>query len=397
MKFVPPFIIFSKNEKNVNSLKLTIIDLISSSNLIAIDNYQALVNTVDKFSTALIIIDDSVLYQEILSVALYKRDNKKFIGAILLISSKISPQDASELLNSGVDFFLLSINSPENVNIAIKSAYFALLNELELRKTKDKIEKHNQLLQDAVIDTLKISTKIIRTLIPKYDNIVENSYKAVVWIAKEMGESDDIQIFEMKVATLLSYAGKAMLNISDKNTIVMPDGMPSDMASLQIPYQTKQLIETCGIFEKAAKIAYHIFENLDGSGMPDKLQAWQIPLESRIIRVAIDFFGLYESTGKVEPAINYLKTRVKRLYDHRFVDLMEQYIKSINLEGENYGFEGLLPMELKEGMILAKDLVSASGVKLIKEKTQLTERTVGFIQAHITTDPIIGYVYIYRS
>jgi len=67
---------------------------------------------------------------------------------------------------------------------------------------------------------------------------------------------------------------------------VYSEGNVSDPLMYQIPIVARNIISGIPRLEKVGDILYHIYENMDGTGFPDKLQSWQIPLESRILRVA---------------------------------------------------------------------------------------------------------------
>jgi hypothetical protein len=50
---------------------------------------------------------------------------------------------------------------------------------------------------------------------------------------------------------------------------------------------------------------------------------------------------------------------------------------------------------IREGMVIATDLVTATGIKLLGKDMLLTKSHVAFIQAHHHTDPLLNGVYVY--
>jgi hypothetical protein len=47
-------------------------------------------------------------------------------------------------------------------------------------------------------------------------------------------------------------------------------------------------------------------------------------------------------------------------------------------------------------MVLAEDLYSASGTKIISKGSKIDERTLRIIEERRNVDPVIGCVYVYR-
>jgi hypothetical protein len=138
-----------------------------------------------------------------------------------------------------------------------------------------------------------------------------------------------------------------------------------------------------------------LYENQDGSGFPDRLQSWQIPLESRIIRVAVDFYDMVRFF-KLRPkdAIDKLRQNLNRLYDHRAITLLEQFALSIlQLEGPT-NEKPVLLSELVPGMILSRDIYSTNGLKILTAGAVLKDSTIEKIISINTSDPILGNIFV---
>ncbi len=119
----------------------------------------------------------------------------------------------------------------------------------------------------------------------------------------------------------------------------------------------------------AALIAAH-HECYDGSGFPNKLAGEAIPLGARVITVADDYDAL--QMGLIAPkrytageARDYIVQQRDKRYDPRVVDAFALIVEEIARE------ERLAPAvtvklgDLKPGMVLARDLVTADGMLLL--------------------------------
>jgi HD-GYP domain-containing protein (c-di-GMP phosphodiesterase class II) len=178
---------------------------------------------------------------------------------------------------------------------------------------------------------------------------------------------------------------------------VMMNGVPNDKLMYQVPVSAREIVSSVGRFKNVGDILYHIFENFDGSGFPKRIQSWQIPLSSRIIRVALDFEETRMRTGmKTREVMAMLSREANRLYDHRIVTLMDQYLATASNEsGSSRVTERAIQLQdLKEGMVLSRDIITNSGMKLVGAGGTLRTNVIEKILTLNTSDPIIGNVYI---
>jgi response regulator RpfG family c-di-GMP phosphodiesterase len=216
-----------------------------------------------------------------------------------------------------------------------------------------------------------------------------------VWIDKSYGDEDKDQIRDIEIASFLSQAGRIFLPDSMLKTPVLTNGLPTDPLMCQVPVSGKEIISSVRRLKNVGDIILHIYENFDGSGIPDRLKSWQIPFASRIIRVALDYEELRKFQGKSpKEAYELIKRESQRLYDHRVVILMEHYIKSHEKEEIDLYEVALQLAELVDGMVLTRDVYTDKGLKLIPKGATLSEGVIKKIIAHSSTDPILGNIYV---
>jgi cyclic di-GMP phosphodiesterase len=150
-----------------------------------------------------------------------------------------------------------------------------------------------------------------------------------------------------------------------------------------------------------AELIRWITENWDGTGMPDHLVSGQIPLRSRLLRVAGEFLHLihgnrHGGARTPEQAVAYLMNYQGTWYD----PLALVHLESVVLDRPKEEWESTrVPMsaeDLRVGMVLAADLSTSSGVKLLSRDTTISESMLEVIQRRHQSDPIIDGVWIKR-
>jgi len=128
----------------------------------------------------------------------------------------------------------------------------------------------------------------------------------------------------------------------------------------------------------AAKIIRHYRERYDGKGFPDQLTANDIPLGSRILSVVSDFYAL--QAGKLidggvtaKDAQEYIVSRKATNYDPQVVDafIKQQGVSEDLSTSKDQDTYKIQSVDLKEGMVLARDINLKDGVLLLSKDHRL--------------------------
>ena len=197
---------------------------------------------------------------------------------------------------------------------------------------------------------------------------------------------DESQINDTYYAALLKNLGK--MSLSDSVLIKaipqMSNAEKQEYARFTINGQTSlMLLEP---LQNAANIIRSHMELYNGKGFPDRLAGGAIPKSSRILRIVCDYAELQrESNFLGEPlsekdARVYLLKLAGQRYDRELVDIFAETLETYD-GGAISSMERLNIADVKEGMILAGNLVSPGGAVLLSSGTQLTERHVAKLQA----------------
>lgn len=325
---------------------------------------------------------------------LKSKDEYKSIYFILLTvtNDKSYREKAFDL---GVDDYILKPFDNEQLIAKIRSALkFTILQEKIIEENKILHQLANE-LEKELQDMIKLAVKFLQARIPASYDMLKRVASASVWIAESYGESTKEEMRDIEIAAFLSQAGRIFLPDSLLKVPVLTNGIPTEPIMHQVPVSGSEIVSSVRRFKNVAHYIKHIYENFDGTGIPDKLKSWQIPFPSRIIRAVLDYEE-YKTFLKKRPidAIELIKKESQRLYDHRVVILLEHYVKSNENELKIENEIALQLMELKPGMITTRDIYTDKGLKLVPANTKLNESIIQKIININTTDPILGNVYI---
>ncbi|MBX3043766.1 MAG: response regulator [Candidatus Kapabacteria bacterium] len=326
------------------------------------------------------------------------RNDNKFKDIYFVIMTA-HDEEIRNMMNmeAAPDDFITKPVVPEKIIVRIKAAKRLVeLQSQMLEENKLLIQLADQ-LETEVQDMIKLAVKFLEARIPASVDNLKKVAEASVWIAKSYGDFTSEQIRDIEIAAYLSQAGRIFLNDSLLKVPVMASGRPSNEYMFQVPKLGRDILSSVRRFDDVSKIVYHIYENFDGSGIPDRMKSWQIPFESRIIRVALDYQeikSMYQKTPK--QAIEIIKTEASRLYDQRVTVLMEHYIKSFEASEKIENEIAVQLTELNDLMKITRDVYTEKGLKLLPAGATLSQNIIKKIIMHNTTDPILGNIYVKR-
>jgi response regulator RpfG family c-di-GMP phosphodiesterase len=298
-------------------------------------------------------------------------------------------------LEIGADDFINKPFVTEELLARLRSASRYVRLQNRLKEENNLLHRLANELESSIADLKALAYNLLHARIPNTVDKMKKVNIASIWMAKQLGELSEEQISDIDIASSLCDCGKIILPDNLIKTPVVLDGLPTNQLMHQVPLMAREILSRIRRYKDAANILYHLFENFDGTGFPDKLQSWQIPLGSRIIRTVSDFEDLrtYRNMNSNE-AFGVISKSSKRFYDNRCVTLLEQFI-ALNSANESGIKETAVQLhELKEGMVLTRNIITNSGMKLVPSGAILRDRTISTIIAHSTADPIIGDIYV---
>lgn len=182
-----------------------------------------------------------------------------------------------------------------------------------------------------------------------------------------------------------------------------PDMQPTASDAWRYAVVSKKVLEQVEPLHGVAELVEAIRENWDGSGYPGRLQRGQIPFRSRILHVLIDFYAELDGAAadgrpiSGADAVVALEEHAGTWYDPVVLTQLAAMIGGIS-EVEGLPARMVLPVsELAVGMVLAEDLCTSSGVKLLARGTALTRGSLDIILQRHQSDPVIAGAWVERS
>lgn len=313
----------------------------------------------------------------------------------IIITASTVKEQRIEALESGADDYLNKPLTTEDLTAKLRSAIRVVQMQERLRAENVKLIKASQQLEKDYEEMVQLTIGFLQSRFAQTIPMLGRVTKAVQWIGNQFNEFTDVERKELEFASQLSYVGKLFLPDSLMYYPISIDGKPSHELMNQVPHSAKMILSAVKRLDNIGDILHKMHENFDGSGFPDRLQSWQIPMSARILRVVLDFEELRDRTRKSpQEAYLHIQRAAKRLYDNRVVLLLGEYISRNSGAITQNTSRPVQLQDLMEGMVLARDIYTNSGMKLLPADATLSVNTIAKILSHASTDPIIGNIYV---
>jgi len=161
------------------------------------------------------------------------------------------------------------------------------------------------------------------------------------------------------------------------------------------PMVADMLLKGFAGFESVAELIRHMHENVDGSGKPDGLVGEQIPMGSRILSAAsfYDHYMVVHPDSSILEVLKRVEQATGTWFDENVVSFLSDFALSQNQNDDEKALSCSV-FALKEGMVLASDIYSESGINLLRKGTMLDRDMVNKILKFNNVDPIAGQVKV---
>ncbi len=288
---------------------------------------------------------------------------------------------AIEAINSGNVFrFLTKPCSTETLANAIEAAI----------KQYKLVKSEKELLEKTLRGCVKLLTEILSLTNPEAFGRSSRIARWVVWIARELGYEE---LWKIETAALLSQLG--CLLVPEEAVLKVYKGEPLSDEERQMmdmhPSVASHLLRHIPRLDSIATIIEYQEKHFDGTGFPrNDLQGEEIPFESRILKLAIDFEQLLTAGHEAKDALQVIKSR-KGVYDPQLLPALERIVHIYS----NYQKKKVSVSELKEGMIIGENVMSMDGRLLIREGHEMTETIIRRLQNFAKTVGIVQPITVY--
>ena len=155
------------------------------------------------------------------------------------------------------------------------------------------------------------------------------------------------------------------------------------------PAKAEEMLQFCPIFKDAGEIIRMHHENWDGSGYPDGMKGEMINYLSRLLAVVIYFCNKHSASVQVMVDI---ESQAEKMFDP---EAIQAVAKAVPLTTMPRGEREILLIELKAGMVLAKDILNANNFLLLPKGRELSDVHINKIFSINRVSPLEPYVLVY--
>ncbi len=265
----------------------------------------------------------------------------------------------------------------------------------ELIEEKEKLKTANELLNKNFRELIAILLKILEVQIP---GASDRSFAAKE-IAKYITANMFIEEEEAKIiiyGAILHELGKTGL----PDNVIRKKFQDLTAQEREIFYQYPLIgsiiISNISGFKDAAYDVYHQYENYNGSGLPEGLIGEEINIGARILRSINYLEELYISGLSTESAIEQIRLSMNKILDSVIATHLVDYLIK-NDSDLSHNKEKIHIEDLKTGMIVAEDIYSSNGTKILTKDSCIENWMIKIIAERDIFDPIIGGVYVYKN
>lgn len=289
----------------------------------------------------------------------------------MLLTGNAELQAAIDAINQGQIFrFLTKPCTSELLGGALKAA----LAQHHL------ITAERELLEQTLSGSIGVLCEILGLINPEAFGRSSRITRYVELIAAHLHVSE---LWSIKTAAMLSQIGCVILPEPVLKKVYRGEVLTGEESQLfnQHPFVAYDLIAKIPRMKRVAEIIKFQDKYYDGYGVPgDTQQGNTIPMEARILKVALDFDAL-ESAGKTKAeAFGEMKQR-KGWYDPTVIDAM----KAAFSQEIKYEMKPAVVADLREGMILAEGIHSSQHVLLASKGQQVTQSMIMRLQNYSKT------------
>jgi len=284
----------------------------------------------------------------------------------IMLTGQAEMEAIINLINKGKIFrFLTKPCSPEDLIKNIKDG----LRQYEL------ITAERELLGKTLGGSIRVMADLLALSKPQAFNKTQKIRTLAKLIYTEVNIDNKWQI---EIAATLSQIG--CVTIPDDILKKVYKGLilsePENVMFLNHPSVGADMLKSIPRMEKVAEIIRYQEKKYDGSGFPsDSIKEDDIPAGSRILKIALDYDKAVTGGSESEKVLLDMSKR-NGYYDPDFMAIAQKKFLQIDSPKKSFISKELPVDDLEEGMYLAEDLISASGVILGNRNQKITPALV---------------------
>lgn len=237
------------------------------------------------------------------------------------------------------------------------------------------------------------------------DSLAKNHSNNVSAVAEESARKLQLtedEIETIRVAALLHDIGKIGIepSILRMRYELLDDEDRTEYA--RHPVRGQAVVDVVEGLRSAGQIIRHHHELYDGTGFPDGLSGKDIPIGARIIAIA-DFvdttISRMDASLSIESVMKSLKEKAESFFDPELLPTVQEVSTSyyIGLTDRSMVVQEISPKDLCTGMVLAREVISGTGLLLLNKGATLDEAKIHALKRYYSVDPPEGGVFVFVS
>jgi response regulator RpfG family c-di-GMP phosphodiesterase len=279
----------------------------------------------------------------------------------VMLTGNADQNTAMEAVNRGSIFRFL--NKP------CDSEVLALTLEAGIRQY-ELVTAEKQLLEQTLKGTLEMLVELLSILDPVSFGRAQTMAALAEGIARDLAMAEP---WVLGIASILSQIG--ILTVPDALVSKLHTGsfLTSNEREIanRVPEIGSNLLRRIPRLEQVAEAILYMNKNFNGTGYPvDALKGADIPLASRILRVATDYLNLVGTKRQPRLAVEEMECR-NAWYDLEVVRSLGRVLKSQEPVVAEDRIMELSVKELRLGHLLDSDIQTANGLLLVPAGTRL--------------------------
>ena len=291
----------------------------------------------------------------------------------------------------------------------------------EIVNKNKELNEANEKLEKSFMDTIRLLSSVITTLNPELGKYMGH----VAQLAREVGEDFELNredLDQLEMAGMVHDLG--LLGLPEKLLLKPEESMNKtefDMYS-EHPVIAAMSLEPVEQLNEIGEIILYHHERYNGTGYPNGLRKDEIPLKSRILGTVADYCKVIDTWPRDTKQIMNRAHKYGNMFNNLILEepkeMINKIAKEIILQGVNRKYdvdvvtkllkriekaattdegEKILKIhyeDVKEGMVLVRDLRVNDGRLLVSKGTSLKKASIKSIQAVGKRKLIDSHIYV---
>lgn len=344
---------------------------------------------------SLAIIDVNLAGESGLDFCLWMRQHAMLRDAMIIMLTGASlTEQKLRGFEAGADEYITKPFNPPELLSKVRALMRIKGMQDELKKDREELKRVNGALGSTLDAVTALLVSLISLRVPNAAARSEAAAAFARWIGERLEMSPEARR-TLDLAAKLHEIGKVIMtdDVLGKSRSVWTED--DRRAISQFPLFGQMIVGNVPQLGEVGRVLRHQMENYDGTGHPDHRMREEIPIASRILRI-INAVQEERAEGRetLAEVLDSLRRGRGTYFDPHLLVVSEEYLNVIERPSWAVGKLQLSVAQLEEGMVIAADLQTSSGIKLLPADSTLTRGMIERIQARHQVDPIINWVYV---